>query len=82
MADRTEIAIEVAATSVANKTTMSGAVAGFIGWLADINWIGLTGTLVAVLGFAASLYFQWRRNRREEELHAAQMAALRERCNL
>ena len=66
MGDRAEIALEVVGASVANKATMAGAVAGTLGWLAQINWIGLSGVLVAVLGLAANFYFQRRRDKREQ----------------
>lgn len=94
MSDRgTEIAIEVAGVSVANKTTVLGGLAGAFGWLAQVNWIGLAGVLIALLGFLANLYFQHQRNKREQlereerrfredREHEMRMQALRERCGL
>lgn len=82
MADRSaEIAIEVVGASVANKATVAGAVTGTFGWLAQINWIGLTGVIVAVLGLIISFYFQHRRDRREEAESAARLEAIRGRCD-
>lgn len=91
MAEKTELAIEVVGASVANKVTQGGAIAGAIGWLASVNWIGLSGVLIALLGLAFNIYFQHRRDKREqaereerrwreEREHQLRMAALRERC--
>lgn len=72
--------VEVVGAAVANKVTQAGAVAGFFGWLAQINWIGLSGVLIAVLGLAANFYFQHRRDRREQIESQARIEALRARC--
>ena len=93
MDDRAEIALEVVGASVANKTTMAGAVAGTLGWLAQINWIGLSGVMIALAGLLANLYFQHRRDKREqaereerrwraEREHQLRMEALKERCEV
>ena len=82
MADKMELAMEVVGASVANKTTVAGAVTGAVGWVADINWIGLIGAAVAVLGLAANIYFQIRRDRREAAESAARIEALRGRCDV
>lgn len=65
MSEKTGLALEVVGASVANKTTVAGAVAGAVGWLAQINWMGLCGVLIAVLGLIFNVYFQHRRDRRE-----------------
>ena len=88
-----EIAIEVVGISAANKTTFWGAFTGAFGWLAQVNWIGLAGFIIALLGFLANLYFQHRRDKREQaereerrfredREHEMRMAALREKCGL
>ena len=77
MSDRADLAIEVVGASMANKTTVAGAVTGAVGWLAQINWVGLIGVLVAVLGLAANIYFQIRRDRREAAESAARIAAIK-----
>lgn len=93
MGDRAEIALEVVGASVANKTTVAGAVAGTLGWLAQINWIGLSGVMIAFVGLLANLYFQHRRDKREqaereerrwreEREHQMRMAALKEKCEV
>jgi len=68
-----------AVEGIANKTTLGGATAGAIGYLANVNWIGLLGTLVAIGGFAVSFWFQWRRDKRENEMHRAQLDAIKRR---
>lgn len=94
MADiKTEVAMEVGAVSLGNKMMTTGALTGAAGWLAQINWVGLTGAAVAVIGLAVSVYFQIRKDRREtrefearelrkQEMHEAQMRALQERCDV
>lgn len=63
------VAIDAAAASLADKVTTGGAVTGVVGWAMQINWIGLTGLLVALGGVLISWYFQAKRDRREEEIH-------------
>ena len=93
MSDRAEIALEVVGASVANKTTVAGAVAGALGWMAQVNWLGLAGVLIALLGLLANIYFQHRRDKREQEEreerrwreereHQMRMAALKEKCEV
>ncbi|PIA74291.1 holin [Ectopseudomonas toyotomiensis] len=74
--------IEVVGAAAANKVTQAGAIAGVLGWLAQINWIGLSGVLIAVLGLAVNFYFQHRRDKREQAESLARIEALRERCGL
>lgn len=64
------------AEAMANKSTMGGAAVGFVGWLADINWIGLTGAAVAVVGLLVNIYFQVRRDRREQRESDARIEAM------
>lgn len=89
----TDVAMEVGAVSLGNKMMAGGAFTGAAGWLAQINWVGLTGVAVAVIGLVVSVYFQIKKDRREtkefemrelrkQELHEAQMRALRERCEI
>lgn len=74
--------LDDAAILAANRTTETGALTGVVGWAAQVNWIGWAGVLVAVVGFLANLYYQRRRDRREQVESEARMAALRERCGL
>lgn len=82
MSERAGMAVEVVGVSVANKTTLAGALAGALGWLAQINWVGLVGVLVAVIGLLANIYFQVRRDRRESAESAARIEAIRGRCDV
>lgn len=74
--------VEVVGASVANKGMMVGAATGFVGWLSQVNWIGISGVAVAVLGLVISTYFQIRRDRREHAESAERIKALREQCRL
>lgn len=76
MNHKTEIAIEAAVPSLANKTTICGAAMGVLGWLSSINWIGLFGVLVAVVGLMVNVYFQHRRDKREQRESDERIAAL------
>ncbi|WP_454694038.1 holin [Achromobacter aegrifaciens] len=58
--------LDGAAILAANRTTEAGAVTGVVGWAAQVNWIGWAGVLVAVVGLLANLYYQRRRDRREQ----------------
>lgn len=80
MAGKTEVAAEVLGASLGNKTMAAGAGAGFLGWAAGFNWLGLCGVVVAVLGLLANTYFQLRRDRREAAESAARIAAMRDSC--
>lgn len=71
------------AITAANSTTGAGAVTGVLGWAASINWLGLTGVIIAALGFIVSLHYQRKRYRldverakRERLEHEARMRQL------
>ena len=57
-----------------------GAATGFFGWLSQVNWIGIVGVLVAVLGLIVNTYFQARRDRREAAESDARIQSIREQC--
>lgn len=80
MSGKTEIAAEVVGASVGNKLMATGAGTGLLAWAAQLNWLGLIGALVAVLGLAANVWFQIRRDRREAAESAARLQAMKERC--
>lgn len=69
MSEKAEFVVEALGVSVANKATVAGAVTGAVGWAAQINWVGLSGVVVAVIGLLFSVYFQWRRDVREARAH-------------
>lgn len=74
--------VENTAVFAANRTTEAGAVTGVVGWLASVNWIGWFGVMIALGGFAANIYFQRKRDKREQAESEARLAALRDRCGL
>lgn len=74
--------VEAVGASVANKGMLVGGVAGVAGWVTQVNWIGVTGALVAVVGLLVNVYFQARRDRREAAESAARIEAMREQCRL
>lgn len=75
-----ESIVEVVGASVANKGMLAGGAAGLVGWLSQVNWIGIAGVVVAVLGLVISTYFQVRRDRREHAESEARIQALRDQC--
>lgn len=81
MTDKAQTVVEAAVISVANKTTASAGAVGFIGWLSQINWLGLIGSMVAITGLVISTYFQWKKDKRETELHQEQLRMLYRRAD-
>ncbi|MDU9039974.1 holin [Pseudomonas corrugata] len=77
-----ESIVEAVGISVANKGLIAGGATGLLGWLSQVNWVGITGVVVAVLGLVISTYFQIRRDRREHAESAARIQALRDQCRL
>lgn len=77
-----ESIVEVVGASVANKGMAVGAVVGTAGWLSQVNWIGIAGVVVAVVGLLVSTYFQVRRDRREHAESQERIKALRDQCRL
>ncbi|MBD9459130.1 MULTISPECIES: holin [unclassified Pseudomonas] len=77
-----ESIVEVVGASVASKGMITGGAVGFVGWLSQVNWIGMTGVAVAVLGLVISTYFQIRKDRREHAESQARLQALRDQCKV
>lgn len=77
-----ESIVEAVIIPVANKGLLVGAATGVMGWLSQVNWIGLSGVLVAVLGLVISAYFQIRRDRRETIESQERIRVMREQCKL
>lgn len=74
--------VEVVGASVASKGIMVGAATGLVGWLSQVNWIGISGVAIAVLGLMINVYFQVRKDRREHAESAERIKALREQCKV
>lgn len=77
-----DVVTDVAGISLANKTMAGGAGVSVLGLLSQVNWLGLIGALAAVIGLAANIYFQVRRDRRESAESQARIEALRDRCDV
>ncbi len=69
--------VEDTAVFFSNRTTEAGAITGVVGWMASVNWIGWAGVFIALLGLFANLYYQRRRDRREQAESDARLEALR-----
>ncbi|MFA3655961.1 holin [Acinetobacter baumannii] len=66
MSENTSQAVEVIATTVGSKATYAGGTATLVGWAASVDWLAVTGVLIALAGFALNAYFQIKKNRRED----------------
>ena len=77
-----ESIVEVVGASVASKGMITGGAVGFVGWLSQVNWIGMAGVAVAVLGLVISTYFQIRKDRREHAESQARLQAIKDQCRL
>lgn len=64
----TKEAAEAATISVSNKATIVGGGGAALSTFLHSNLLGLIGVALAVLGFLTSLYFQKRRDLREQRL--------------
>jgi heme exporter protein D len=66
-------AVVGSATTFGTKATYAGSGTALIGGLAANEWLAVVGVLIAVLGFLTNLYFQHRRDKREEREHQRRM---------
>lgn len=80
MASSQEGIVEAVSASVASKGMWAGGAAGLVGWLSQVNWIGVGGVVLALLGFLVNTYFQVRKDRREARESEARIQALKEQC--
>lgn len=69
---------DATAISIATKQTAGWSFAGIISAIAGWNWPAIIASAVALLGLLANLWFQRRRDAREQELHRAKLNAIRE----
>lgn len=65
-------------SSIAPKITYSGGLAAILGGFTASEIAAFVGAAVAVLGLVVQVYFKARSDRREVELHRAQLADLDE----
>lgn len=69
-------AIDAAAATLGTKATYTGGGTAVVGGLTANEWLTIAGVLIAVLGFFTNLYFQHRRDQREELEHQRRMAQM------
>lgn len=66
-------AVEVAGASVASKVTTAGAGVTGLGWWFSSEAAVFVGILIGVAGYLTNVYFQLRRDRREQRESEARM---------
>ncbi len=55
---------------------------GFLVWISKLDlasWSYIAGISVAVLGLVASIYWQWRKDKRDAQVNAAILKSIRDR---
>lgn len=77
-----ESIVEVVGASVASKGMLTGGAVGLVGFFSQVNWIGVSGVVIAVLGLLINLYFQVRKDRREHAESQARLQAIKDQCRL
>lgn len=93
MADHAASSVAEMVATKATYATYTGAGASVLGFITSIDWVALTGLLVAVVGFLLNAYFQFKRNKREElesmlriqreqDLYELEMKKLNGECNV
>lgn len=75
-----ESIVEVVGASVASKGMLTGGAVGLVGFFSQVNWIGVSGVVIAVMGLMINLYFQVRKDRREHAESQARLQALKDQC--
>lgn len=70
-------AIDAAAATFGSKATYTGGGAAVIGGVTSNELLTIVGVVVAVLGFITNLYFQHKRDMREEREHQRRMEHMR-----
>ena len=72
-------AIDATAATFGTKATYTGGGTAVVGGLTSNELLTIIGVVIAVLGFLTNLYFQARRDYREEREHERRMAQLASR---
>lgn len=91
--EATKAVVETVGAAVGSKATYAGAGVSAASWWLSSEAGVLFGILLGTLGLAVNVYFKCRKDHREresrrrdearkEELHAAQLAAIKERCDV
>jgi fucose permease len=68
-----DTAVDTVVSSAATTAMGGGATTSLFGWITSNHSIAVMGLMVAILGFSVNLYFQLRRDRREQELHQSNL---------
>lgn len=64
--------------AMSGKAAAAGGATGLLGFLLSSPGIGLLGVTVALIGVLVGVYFQWRRDQREQREHELRLQGLRE----
>ena len=64
-----------AVTAASQKATIGGSIMALFGGITATELAAVGGLVLAVLGFAVNLYFQWREDRRKSEEHIIRLAS-------
>jgi hypothetical protein len=75
-------AVDALGIALSSRATPVAGAASLVASMADWNWTAIIAGVATVVGLAANLYFQVRRDRRESAESRERVAALRERCGL
>ena len=67
---------DAALASLGSKTTVAGATASGLGWLASNAVIGYAGLAIALVGLLVNTHYRRREDRRREREHVALMRRL------
>ena len=65
--DFKDLVTESTIISLSSKTVTTSGTASFIAFMASLNWLGIFGLLVAIIGLMVNIHFQVQRNRREAD---------------
>ena len=60
-----DVAREATAIAVSSKASLIASGTGLMAWAMSVNWLGWIAATVALLTFAANLFFQLRKDKRE-----------------
>jgi hypothetical protein len=67
---------EVPMSSLIPKTSLFGAMISYLAAMDKDQFFAVVGLLITVAGFFINLYFQFRKDRRDAELHKAHIASV------
>lgn len=68
---------DMALASAGWKSMTTGTLAMFIAWVMNNHVLTILGFVVTALGFVVNLIFRIREDRRQQEVHDAQLAKLK-----